>query len=461
MAEDFNGWGLTISEDGMEAVLHMEPPVDRNPYTVEETVAYIKSKGVVNGVIFSVVEEMVELRRYYKDTVVAKGKLPVNGVNGHYEFFFETGTVKHPAIRSDGSVDYSSMTTVQSVRKGDKLAVYTQAVKGEHGYDVRGRELRSVPGKDLPVIRGTGFETTYDEKTYIASMDGRVDYSNYMLKICDTYELRGDLDLVTGRIDFRGDVIVRGNVRSGTVIRASKTILVEGSVEAAILIAEGDIVLRKGIQGGKRCKIVCGGNLYANFIEFAEVSAKGNVEANVIMNSVIKAGKEVKVAGKRGTIVGGSTYAVGNIHTTNLGNPAQIKTVAAVGVTEEVEKRNHMLRLKADVARKRILKSEAELDMLSDKRITGEPKEVRDAKRNQLNRHIQRDKRLLEHVNGELAEIENTMGVGENASVGVELKAFSGCQIKIGNKTKDITDTVNSVVFYRDGLESDIQTKNY
>jgi len=460
MADDYNGWSLTIDEDGMKATLHMEPPVERDPYTVEETVAYIKSNGAVCGLIFSAIEEMVELRKYYKDIVVAEGRLPKDGINGYYEFFFDTGVVKHPAIRSDGSVDYSSMTVVHSVRAGDKLATYTPAIPGVQGYDVRGREMRCRPGKELPAIRGTGFEMSFDGLSYIATMDGRVDYSNYNLKVCDTYELRGDLDLVTGRIDFRGDVIVHGNVRSGTLIRASKSITVEGSVEAATLIAEGDIVLKKGIQGGKRSKIICGGNLYANFIEFTEVSAKGSIEANVVMNCRLSAGKEINIAGKRGTIVGGTTYVVGTINTTNLGNPAQIKTVAAVGVSEDLEKRNHMLMVKRDVSRDRIVKAEAELELLSDSRIDGESKEIKAAKRNQLNRHIMRDKRLLEHIEAELSEIEKTMNLGREAAVNVSLNAFAGCQIKIGDKSLELDSPRQGVCFYRKSLAQDITTKS-
>ena len=459
MADDYNGWSLTVVDEGMTAILHMEPPVDRGPYTVEETVAYIKSKGAVNGLLFSEIEEAVELRKYYKDIVVAKGHLPKDGTNGSYQFFFDSGLVRHPAIRSDGSVDYSSMTVVHSVKKGDKLAEYTPAVPGAHGYDVLGREMRCKAGKDLPQIRGTGFEMSYDGLVYTATMDGRVDYNEYKLSVCDTYELKGDLDLVTGRIDFRGDVIVYGNVRSGTIIRSSKSITIEGSVEAATLIAEGDIVLKKGMQGGKRSKIVCGGDLYANFIEFTDVSAKGNVEANVVMNCRISAGKEIIISGRRGTIVGGAAYAVGNINTSNIGNPAQIKTVAAVGVTEELEKRDHMLRVKADISKSRISKSEAEIELLSDSRIGGGSKEAKEAKRNQLKRLILRDKRLLEHINKEIEEIEKTVSLGKTAAINVFAKAFPGCVVRIGNKDKEITAMENGVSFYRENLMSDVMVK--
>ena len=162
MAEDYIGWTITVSEDSMEAVLHMEPPVERNPYTVEEALSYIKMNGVIGGILYSVVEQSVELRQYYKDIVVARGKTPVDGVDGYYEVLFDQGNVKKPTIRSDGSVDYTSMNMIRSVRAGDNLIKYHPSQPGSHGIDVRGRELRCKPGKDLPVIRGTGFTTDFE-----------------------------------------------------------------------------------------------------------------------------------------------------------------------------------------------------------------------------------------------------------------------------------------------------------
>lgn len=459
MAEDYLGWNVIISDDSMRAQLHMEPPVDRNPYTVDEAIAFIKSRGVVSGIIYSAVEEMVELRQYYKDVEIAQGRDPVDGINGEYEFFFDLGVIKKPMIRSDGSVDYSSMTVVHSVRAGDKLAVYHPAKPGTHGYDVKGREMRCKPGKDLPVIRGKGFETDYAGTTYTASVEGRVDYKDYKLNIYDEYELRGDLDLVTGRIDFRGDVVVRGNVRSGTLIRATKSITIEGSVEGATLISEGDIVLKKGMQGGNKAKIICGGDLYANFIEFADVSVKGNLEANIIMNCRVAVGKCLTVSGKRGMIVGGNVYSVGGITSSILGNAAEARTLACTGVSEELEKRNHSLNVKADISKNRIKKAQAELASVTDARICLDSPEVKAAKANQIKRYIKRDERLLEHVNAELAEIEETMKLGRDATILISNKVNAGSVIRIADRELEIKNATNGVRFYRPDAMSDIMTQ--
>lgn len=443
---DFDGWSLTISEDSMSAVLYMEPPYGRNPYTVDETMEYLRQNGVKNGVNSMVVEEAVELRKYFKSILVAEGVEPVNGVDAYFDVFFETGNLKSPLIRSDGSVDYSSMTEVKCVRKGDKLLTYHPAIPGKHGFDVRGRELRAKPGKEMPTLRIKGVEKSGDGLNYFASTDGRVEYTESKLEVCSKYEHKGDLDLVTGKIDFRGDVVVHGNVCAGTTIRASKSITVDGSVEAATLIAEGDIVLRKGMQGGSKAKIVCGGDLYAHFIEFTDVNVKGNIEANIILNSKLNAGKAIKVSGKKGTIVGGTTYAVGAIDTANLGNKAEIKTEASVGITEELTKRNEMLNSKAVSAQNGIRRAKAELEMINkDRELTDD---VKEAKRNQLRRHIKKDERMLAHITEELESIMEIMEIGKDAVINVQEKTFPGSIITIGDKTRVVEETIIGKCFY-------------
>ena len=420
---------------------------------------YLRANGVLAGIIYSEIEKLVNEKKYYKDVVVAKGRSVVETQNGYYEFLFSTGEIKHPTIRSDGSVDYQSMSVIQSVSPGDVLAVYHPAVPGSSGLDVKNREIRCKPAKELPAIKGSGFDVSFDGNTYTANMEGRVEYDNYKLHVRDMYELRKDLDLVIGRIDFRGDVIVHGNVRSGTFIRATKTVTVEGSVEAATIIAEGDIVLKKGMQGGKKAKLISGGNIYANFIEFTEVKAKGNVEANIILNSVISAGKSVVVKGRRGAIIGGINYSVGQMNAAQAGNKAEVKTVLASGISEDYNKRHHLLSSKAESARESIRKTENEIEQIRDVRITNDPRDVKEAKISQLKRRLKRDERLLEHVMKELKEIENTISVGDEASVSIEDTVNPGVTVRIDDKEMKVNSTLQHVKFYRPTGSSDIEVK--
>ena len=441
---------VSISEDHMKATLFLTPPPAGESYTVQDVTDHLRHNGVNNGLIFSAIEEMVNNREFYKDKVVAEGTEAVHGINGYYEFFFEQGnTVKHPLIRSDGSVDYQSMSVIESVRKGDLLATYHPAVQGTHGCDVTGREFRAHPAKDLPTIHGSGFEMSYDGLSYIATIEGKVEYDNYKLFVRDVYEFKGDLDLIVGKIDFRGDVIVHGSVCAGTMIRASKSITVEGNVEAATLIADGDIILKKGMQGGKKAKVVSGGNVYANFIEFTSVEAKGNVEANIIMNCEVNAGREIIVSGKRGAVVGGNVYSTGTITTMFVGNTVGKKTVVAVGTSEEMERRNHLLHVKSDSTKASLAKTLMEIQNFKQSVSVSDTEEVKEAKMKQLERRKLRDERLLEHVEKEMSKIDETMGIARGAKITVGGTAYTASTIRIDDQEITLISDENNVEFYR------------
>ncbi|MCR5302133.1 MAG: FapA family protein [Lachnospiraceae bacterium] len=459
MAVATDKWRCNIADDSMSATVFITPPGEGESVAVEDVAVYLRANGVLSGFIYSEIEKMINEKTYYKDVVVAKGRSMIESQNGYYEFLFSIGEIKHPTIRSDGSVDYQSMSIIQSVSPGDVLAVYHPAVPGSSGLDVKNRELRCKPAKELPALKGTGFEVSFDGNTYKATMEGRVEYDNFKLHVRDLYELRKDLDLVTGRIDFRGDVVVHGNVRTGTYIRSTKSVTVDGSVEAATIIAEGDIVLKKGMQGGEKAKLVSGANIYANFIEFTEVKAKGNVETNIIFNSVVSAGKSILVKGKRGAIIGGTSYSVGQMAASHAGNKAEVRTVLASGISDDYDKRRHLLNSKAESARESIRKAKIELEQIRDVRLTNDPKEVKEAKISQLTRRLKRDERLLEHANKELAEIEETINVGTEAAVTIENIVNPGVTVRIDNKELKITSQMQNVKFFRPSGSSEIEVR--
>lgn len=453
-------WRCEISEDNMEAKVFVNPPEPGSSYTVDDIVGYMRSKGVIAGFVYSEIEKLLQNGMYYRDMILAKGHEAIDGQNGFYDFFFDQGQIKHPTIRSDGSVDYQSMSIIHSVQKGEVLAVYHPAIAGQHGYDVKGREMRCKMGKELPEIRGQGFERSADGLTYTAIVEGRVEYDNYKLFIRDLYEHRGDLNQITGRIDFRGDVVVHGNVCSGTVIRASKSITIDGSVEAATLIAEGDIIIKKGMQGGKRARIVCGGSVMAYFLEYTEVIAKKSIEANIILNCKLSAGTSITVKGKKGTVVGGQNYAVNMISSTNLGNQVQVGTVIATGVDRDTKTRYNLLQSKEEATRKGIEATKREITATSDIRISSESREVREAKANRLRRRLKRDMRLLEHLHEEMSELEEKLELGKTARITVSENVYPGVVVRIDDREMNIKNVTSHVQFYRPSQHDDVEIAN-
>ena len=452
---------VKIAPDNMSAYLFLGAP--GNPgefYSSEQVIEYLKRNGIISGVIYSNIEAMTKKGVYLREVKVAEGTEIVNGTNGYYEFKFNAEDIaRRPVIRSDGFVDYQSMSLIQNIAVGDVLAVYHPPVQGEQGVDIRGKVSRPKPAKDLPALRGKGFKRSDDGLLYTATIEGKVEYKDYYLEVRDVYEVRGDVDLITGKIDFRGDVIISGNVESGVEIRATKSITVGGHVEAAKLTANGDIMIRKGMQGGQKAKITAGGSVYADFIEYTTVEAEQNVQANVIMNCDVKAGGYITVSGKRGNLVGGSAYAVSGITSAEIGNDVGLKTVVAVGVSDAMKNREHMLAVKIAMAQTSIEKAKEEQALLE--------KEQRDimnegsilARISQSKKKIEREQKMITRAREELDKIAATMETAKNAVIRVNQKAFAGTQIIVDDQVKLLTSDTSYTEFYRDHLQAGVSMK--
>lgn len=343
---------VVVSDTDDAAWLYLVAKENNAPYTKDELVALLHENGVVAGINEDNLIAMVKKKVYDREIKVAETVAPVPGKDGYYEFLFDiNGAVKKPAIREDGSVDYQSMNMVNSVQAGTPLAKYHPAEAGKPGTNVRGVEIPVDAVKNLPTLKGKGVATTPDDpNTYIATQEGKIHYMDGQISINNIHKIEGDVDQLIGKVEFYGDVLISGNVAAGTVIRAGKSLTIEGTVEAASLSAGGDIILKRGIQGNQKAKVVCKGTVFADFIEHTEVRAGGNVEANIILNSKIEAEGKVILTGKRGTLIGGNVHGTKGIECKELGNDVEVKTIVHAGCQPDIlMKHKRLLKEKEDI----------------------------------------------------------------------------------------------------------------
>lgn len=331
-----NGSYVRVEPNEMTAWLYLNPPFPgEGKFSSRDILNFLEKNGVVRGYHTSNIAAMAKKGIYEREIKVAFGKNAVEGIDGYYEYRFKPVSRKEPEIREDGSVDYTSMSALQNVHKGDVIAVYHRAVQGEVGYSVRGKETKPKPAKELAPLRGKGISNQLNPDVYVAEQEGKIELKDNKVDIKNVHEVYGDVDLITGKIEFYGDVVISGNVSAGVIVRAGRNIVIKGTVEAVNMYAGGDIVLERGIQGGKKAKITAKGNVYADFIEHAEVNAKGSVFANSILNSQVSAEEKVIATGKKGIILGGYVHGLQGIEAGILGNDAEIRTMVHAGYEKE------------------------------------------------------------------------------------------------------------------------------
>lgn len=340
-----NGSYVNLSDDRMQAFLYLMPPgEEKKQYTKKELIAFLEKNGVTTGYHQSNIAAIIRKKVYQREIVVATGQAVVHGEDGYYEYKFSPERYRAPEIRPDGSVDYTSMSTLENVKKGSVVAIYHHAREGKDGYDVQGNVIAADKAKEIPKLRGQVSVSPDNPDVYFAAKEGKIELRDGGIDIQHVHEIHGDVTLITGKVEFLGDVLIHGNVEAGVTIRAGRNIEVRGAVETSDLFAGGDITLCHGIQGGKKAKVSAKGNIFADFIEHTVVMAGGNVQANAILNSRISADGKVVITGKKGAIIGGYTHAEKGIKATEIGNDVEVRTIVHAGCTKEVYQRAQQLK---------------------------------------------------------------------------------------------------------------------
>lgn len=329
--EIYKDFSLLVSADKMKAFILVAEKGVR--ISKDRLLQSLKEKGVKTGIDYAMLERLENQGADGNMIILAAGRNPQPGADGWYEFFFDINIKKEPKLLEDGSVDYQNIKWFELVRKGDVVAKYHEPEPGNPGLNILGDEVPAKKGRELPHLSRKGVTLEPDKKTYVASMDGKIEYKGGGLEITNIL-IQDSVTQATGKVEFNGSVYVSGEVGDGAVIRAEKDILVDGFVEGAVLEAGGDIILRRGNNGDGRGRLEAKGSIMGKFFERSDVKAGKHIHANYCLNSVLWAGGKIEIAGKNGSLAGGSAYAAQGINACNIGNAAGIRTGISVGGDE-------------------------------------------------------------------------------------------------------------------------------
>lgn len=350
---------VRVTYDEMEVYMMLPEPGPDEEYTVAMLTQALEEKGVSTGIETEKLNAIIAQKFYNSEVLVARGTKAIDGIDGYYDYNFNANFDRKPKVLPDGSVDYWSVHSIEAVVAGQVIAIYHPAVEGTDGVTVKGRPLVAKHGREQMPIKGKGFERMNDNLTYTASIDGKIEMQNDRIVILPVHELYGNAELAGGNIDFRGDIVIHGNVESGVVIRSTGSITIDGIVEACTLEAGKDIILRSGMLGGNKASVKTKGNITAKFFEFTNVECEGDLQADVLMDSTVSCQGQVILNGPRGSIIGGKVHAIRGIVVSTLGNDAEKKTEVFVGAGIDVYSRLRVIEKKIEATR-------AELDKIED-----------------------------------------------------------------------------------------------
>ena len=438
---------LDISEDNMLATVRFYPPSDGGSrMSINEFLSDLRYKKIISGIQMKEVQEHFQSDGVYcTDLVVAKGKPARNGRDAVIEYLFNTDLHVRPTVKEDGSVDYYNLNVINHCHKGDVLARIIPEDEGEYGMDIMGTRIKPRDVKKAVLKYSTYVELSEDKMSISSMVDGHVMLVEDKVFVSNVYEVE-NVDISTGNIEFNGSVQVNGNVASNFSVHASGNVIINGVVEGARIVAGGNIIIARGMNGMSKGVLEAGGNIVAKFIESATVCAeKGYVNAGSILHSDVTAGDEVVVDGKKGFLTGGHVRAANKICVKTLGAEMGAPTVVEVGVNPVLRAEYNELQKQVVDLMKDIKSAQPILVNFAEKRSKGVTFTA-----DQINyikgvaKTMEANKQLLIEKNNKLQSLQEIFSNQSRAAVEVTNEVYPGTTIVIG----DVSMTVQSSYKY-------------
>ncbi len=445
---------VIVSRDKMEAFLQIDLPKRSKPVILDQVMEKINSSGVSFGIDPEAVKSASELPGIR--IKCATGQPPVNGTDAYIHYFIDMTNKGRPTEMEGGRVDFKNLNMFTIVEQGELLAEKIPLTTGTPGIDTLGQPIPPKPGKEVPMPLGKNVEVA-DTTKVIASMAGQLLIINNKINVIPVIEIKEDVDLSTGNIEFVGSVIVRGSVQSGFTVKAAGNVEIYGTVSGGTVEGK-NIVIKMGIQGMQRGYIKASENIVAKFMENATVYAGNDVlVSDVLLHSRVNAGKRVIVEGSKGLITGGVIMAGEEIRAKVVGNLMSIATELGVGV-------NPMLREEYQTIRKDIKKMEISLDQTQKALVILKAMDQSTMPPEKKEMLLKLTKVLfnlvgqIETMRNRLNEIELALEEMRFGRIKVADTMYPGVKVVIGTLIKPIREALKFVSLYAEEGEIKIGT---
>ncbi|NRA40638.1 MAG: DUF342 domain-containing protein [Planctomycetes bacterium] len=317
---------LDLSDDLFLASITLQANEWINPSVL---LAAIQNKNVIFGFIQEALENVSEPNTAIRTITVAQGQLPIDGSDAYLEKFIDD-SVKF-TIAQDGSIDFKSASVFKNIQSGTELARLHAPGEPVAGMDILGNKIEAQSGAELAmenlISEGACLSGT-DSSIIVAERDGI--YNNNpqgQIGILQLLVIDGNVDMKVGNIETPYPVIIKGDIKSGYIVKSGSDISVEGIIEDSKVTAAGNITVSKGIIPGKE-RIKARGDLAALYIREREVKARSILVNKSIRRSNIFATGDLHAQ----ELLGGSAIVAETIEVETLGSETGHRTEVTVGV---------------------------------------------------------------------------------------------------------------------------------
>lgn len=446
---------VRVTDDKMLAFIRFYPPSKNGKYMTERDILNELTRvKVTYGISAKVVKACVMGRQYCRDIPIAKGKAVIPGKDAKIVYQFNTTPTAKPKLLEDGSVDFHELNLFTSVKQGDLLAELIPEREGEPGKDIFGNDI--LPSKVQKAILkfGRNIQLSEDKTKIYSEVNGDVKLEGDTVFVSSTYVVPADVDTSTGDIHYTGNVYVTGNVRSGFTIETTGDIEVNGVVEGAVLIAGGNIVLKRGVQGMSKGRLQAGNDIVTKFLESCNVKAGHTINTGSSLHSDLVAGESVIVSGRKGFLIGGNVSAGKRIEASVFGNKMNTTTTLKVGVEPEVMDRFKELTVLIKEKQDEMLRDRQVLEMFKKKMAEGQkllPSQIAMAK--QVGENFKSLGEELEKKSSEYMLLKQEIENNTDGRIVVNHTIYPGVCINISNRIYPVKDVRSRCQFRMQGAD--------
>lgn len=438
LVDEGTGLQITLTNNHLEAYITFPKEHRKLNLTLEYVEQILRRNGIVEGILPEEIQMALSEGRYNEPVLVAQGREPQTGEDGHYEFFFRTESSRRPVELPDGRVDYQNVDIFEEVKQGQVLAKYISATKGRCGLCVEGMEIAGKKGQELPMLRGQGISLWEDGVTYVAEQSGIIEYQKGEIQIFETLTIKEDVTSSYGNVQFHGCIRIMGNVGSNVRIQADGSISIEGTVEAANIICGADVLIKNGMAGAGKGNIEAQGNIAGKFFEACILHAGNNIEAGSLMNSEAEAEEKIVIMGRKGAVIGGRSHGVKGVEANYIGNRSQLMTIVATGASQGVLDDLQNCQTQYEQVQVELLDISTQMGQCSDKEketVAYRKLLARQQQSRQRAKELQGQRKMLQQILLTYSEIK------------VLSRAYAGTQIVMNQIQRNLNEDCSMTVF--------------
>lgn len=323
---------ICVIGNKMHALLFLLPPY-RGGKDIDENriAAELKKSKIVFGLNQPLLDDIAEGGRYLQIFPIAEGVYPVKGKDG--QIIHEIDCDDELDIQEDehGNVDFRNLNLFHTVELDEVICKIIPEEEGSVGQNLYGDKLVPPVPKKPVVPMGKNTIISEDGSKLIASAGGHIKLYNGRYNIEPVLVIKNNVDYSVGNLDFPGDIIIYGDVCNGFQVKAQNDITIHGMVENASIIANGDVLIQKGMNGNHTGTIETAGSVKTSFLENCIVYCGGVLHADSIVSCKVYCEDTVSVLGARGVIIGGTITAFRSVEARMIGSKSRRETNIILG----------------------------------------------------------------------------------------------------------------------------------